>query len=163
MNSRIVIALLCAGAIAFACGPRPHESEASPPLATVTPPARTSKVELPAELTAGIASSLSLNVTDDVELRLHVTNTSDKKLELTFPSGQTHDFYVLDSAGREVWRWSEGRLFTQALQKKLLDAGATVSYGEEWPEAATAGTYTAVAVLKSTSHPVERKVEFTLK
>ena len=159
MNSRIVIALLCAGAVAFACGPRTHESEASPSpadRATTTSSTNTAAPE--------IASSLALSVGDDVELRLHVTNQSAKKLELTFPSGQTHDFYVLDAAGREVWRWSEGKLFTQSLQKKLLDAGSTVSYAEEWDAPAASGaTYTAVAVLNSSSHPVEKRVEFTLR
>jgi hypothetical protein len=158
MNSRIVIALLCAGAVAFACGPRPHESEASP-----GPAGRGSSASASA-VGPDIASSLSLSVSEDVEFRLHVTNRSPKKLELTFPDGQTHDFYVLDTTGREVWRWSEGKLFTQSLQKKLLDAGSTVSYSEEWDATATSGaTYTAVAVLNSSSHPVEKRVEFTLR
>ena len=158
MNSRIVIALLCAGAIAFACVPRPNESVASP----AQPPA--ARESSPSAFAPDIASSLALSVTDEVELELYVTNSSTKKLELTFPSGQTHDFYVLDSAGREVWRWSSGKLFTQSVQKKLLDAGATVSYSEEWDAPVAAGaTYTAVAVLNSSSHPVEKRVEFTVR
>jgi hypothetical protein len=157
MNPRIVIALLCAGALVFACGPRPNESEASPAPSLDTPTGIQS-------ISGDIASSLSLGVGDEVELRLHVTNSSEKKLELTFPSGQTHDFYVLDAAGREVWRWSKGKLFTQSLQKKLLDAGSTVSWSEEWDAPTdSAATYTAVAVLHSSSHPIEKRVEFTVR
>jgi len=154
----IAIALLCAGAIAFACGPRPRESEASP-----APVKRPPTTERTTPLSTEIASSFSLSVASDVELRLHVTNSSTKRLELTFPSGQTHDFYVLDSTGREVWRWSKGRMFTQALQKKLLESGSTMAYSEAWDAPDTGGTFTAVADLRSTSHPVEKRVEFTLQ
>ena len=62
-----------------------------------------------------------------MSLSLHVTNVADHSLELDFPNGQTHDFVVFDSAGREVWRWSTGRMFTQALQNKLLSSSETVT------------------------------------
>jgi hypothetical protein len=52
-------------------------------------------------------------------------------------------------------------LFTQALQKKLVDAGGTITYSDRWAGPLTAGTYTAVAVLKSSSHPTEQRVEFS--
>ena len=41
-------------------------------------------------------------------------------VELDFPDGQTHDFVVLDAAGSEVWRWSDGRMFTQAHAEQVL-------------------------------------------
>ena len=152
MHSRLIIALLTAGGIAFACGPRPSESEAaSAPAAPVRRPANA----------PALATTLELSVTDGVDLRLHVTNTSGKKIEMTFPTGQTHDFYILDASGREVWRWSTGRMFTQGVQKKLVDGGATLSYADRWAGPLAGGTYTAVAVLLSTSHPTEQRVEFS--
>jgi hypothetical protein len=96
-----------------------------------------------------------------VELRLHVTNTSGKKIEMSFPTGQTHDFYIVDATGREVWRWSTGRMFTQGVQKKLVDGGSTLSFADRWTGPVSGGTYTAVAVLKSDSHPTEQRVEFS--
>ena len=152
MHSRLIIALLTAGGIAFACGPRPSESEAaSAPAAPARRPANA----------PALATTLELSVTDGVDLRLHVTNTSGKKIEMTFPTGQTHDFYILDASGREVWRWSTGRMFTQGVQKKLVDAGATVSFADHWVGPLAGGTYTAVAVLLSSSHPTEQRVEFS--
>ena len=108
-----------------------------------------------------LATTLELSVTDGVDLRLHVTNTSGRKIEMTFPTGQTHDFYILDASGREVWRWSTGRMFTQGVQKKLVDGGTTLSYADRWAGPLAGGTYTAVAVLLSTSHPTEQRVEFS--
>ena len=151
MQSRLIIALLTAGGIAFACGPRPSESEAASAPASARRPATA----------AALATTLELSVAEGVDLRLHVTNTSGKKIEMTFATGQTHDFYVLDANGGEVWRWSTGRMFTQGVQKRLVDAGATVSFSDRWVGPLAAGPYTAVAVLMSSSHPTEQRVEFT--
>ena len=153
MQSRLIIALLTAGGIAFACGPRQSESEAaSRPAAPVARPS----ANAPA-----LATTLELSVAEGVDLRLHVTNTSGKRIEMTFPTGLTHDFYILDASGREVWRWSAGRVFTQGVQKKLVDSGATMSFADRWVGPLAGGTYTAVAVLLSSSHPTEQRLEFT--
>ena len=95
MQSRLILTLLTAGGIAFACGPRQSESEAASAPAVPT--------RLPANAPA-LATTLELSVGEGVDLRLHVTNTSGKKIEMTFPTGLTHDFYILDASGREVWR-----------------------------------------------------------
>ena len=152
MQSRFVIALLAAGGITFACGPRPFESEAASASAPIVKPRPGGP---------SLATTLELSVSSTVDLRLHVTNGTSKKIELTFPNGQTHDFYIIDASGREVWRWSRGRMFTQSVQNKLIDAGGTVSYADSWTGPLPAGTYTAVAVLLSSSHPTEQRVEFT--
>jgi len=152
MQSRFVVALLAAGGIAFACGPRPFESEAASASAPMT---------RPRPGTPGLATTLELSVSSSVDLRLHITNGTAKAVELTFPSGQTHDFYILDDAGREVWRWSAGRMFTQSVQNRLIDAGATVTFSDHWSGPLAPGNYTAVAVLRSTSHPTEQRVEFS--
>ncbi|MFN8570756.1 MAG: BsuPI-related putative proteinase inhibitor [Gemmatimonadaceae bacterium] len=109
-----------------------------------------------------MASSLDVAVGDQVEFVLHVTNKAQKRLELTFPSGQTYDVTVLDSLGREVWRWSEGRMFTQALQNKVLEADETMSVQAEWQPATLKGSFVAVASLRSENHPLERRVPFSL-
>ena len=152
MQSRFAIALLAAGGIAFACGPRPFESEAAMASAPIAKPRPG---------TPALATTLELSVSNTVDLRLHITNGTSKKIELTFPSGQTHDFYIVDASGREVWRWSTGRMFTQSVQNKLIDAGGTVSYSDRLNVPLPSGEYTAVAVLLSSSHPTEQRVEFS--
>ena len=108
-----------------------------------------------------IATSLDVKVGEDVKFSFHVTNSSPKRVELRFPSGQTHDLIVLDAQGREVWRWSQGRMFTQAMQNKVLASNDTLTFTETWhPE--HAGTYTAVASLLSQNFPTEQRAEFSL-
>ena len=154
MNTRLVVPLLCAAAIAFACGPRAVSSTPAD-----APPAATQPRESDAP---PLASSLDISVRDGVKLAFHATNRGGRRVELVFPSGQTHDFAILDSSGSEVWRWSNGRLFTQALQNRVLAPGETLTYEERWAPGDRRGTFVAVATLRSSSHPVETRVEFTL-
>jgi hypothetical protein len=59
-----------------------------------------------------------------IRLRLTLRNPSEHEVALSFTSGRTHDAVVVDRAGREVWRWSEGRQFTQVLSEIQLRPGA---------------------------------------
>ena len=162
MKSSYLVPLLCAAAIAFACGPRPHSGEAAATATAATPAVPKSSATRGAHAPS-IASSLDVSVKEGVGFVFHVTNNSSKAIELRFPSGQTHDFVVVDAAGREVWRWSDERMFTQALRNTVLDAGETKSYDGQWFTAAPIrGTFTAVATLKSSNHPIETRVEFTV-
>ena len=110
---------------------------------------------------AGVASSLDVRVSDKVQFALRVVNEGDKKVELNFPSGMTHDIAVLDETGRQVWRWSDGRLFTAAYQNKVLRSDDTLSFSEAWRSPAP-GRYVAVARLVSQNYPMEQRVEFAI-
>lgn len=152
MHTRFVASLLCLAAAAYACGPRPRSDPAA---ATATVPTR-----MPNE--PALASSLDVSVSGSVRFALHVTNATGRRLELNFPSGQTHDFAVLDASGREVWRWGADRMFTQALQNKLVDSRETLTFEETWQPGSARGSFTAIGTLRSDNYPVETRVEFTL-
>lgn len=148
MQPRSTPLLVALFALATACGPRSRSAEpAAQKRAAGGPP---------------VASSLDVQLTDDVRFAFHVTNNAAKRLELTFPSGLTHDIVVLDEAGREVWRWSEGRMFTQTLQNHVLETDETVSYSANWHPASQHGSFIAVASLHSENYPIEQRVRFTL-
>jgi hypothetical protein len=99
-----------------------------------------------------------------MRLALHVVNTSKKRLELTFPSGQTHDFVILDSVGREVWRWGSGRMFTQSLRNKLLAGGESIELEESvGPLTLAPGRYTVRGTLVSQNYPVIEETDLTVQ
>jgi len=150
MQSRsLVVALLSlVTASTTACGPRSRAAEPAAAKRVVGGPP--------------IASSLDVQLRDAVSFAFHVTNNATKRLELTFPNGLTHDLVILDDAGREVWRWSEGRMFTQTLQNHVLETNETVSYAAVWSPAEHHGAFTAVALLNSENYPIEQRVRFTL-
>jgi len=162
MNSRLIIPLLVIGALAFACGPRPNEASTPTVTAAKAPSPAPKRRRAPSEAT--IEPRIMVRTVDGVvHVRFLVANAGEKKAELSFPSGQTHDIAVLDERGREVWRWSDGRLFTQALQTKTLGGGDTVAYDESWtPPRAAPGHYTIVATLNSSNYPLEQRAELVL-
>jgi hypothetical protein len=169
MSSRSLILLLLVAAVVFACGPRAH-GEATPskdsaialqtgaPAPTVSARARTTDAK------ATVQAQLYVRATESsVRLALHVINTGKKRVELTFPSGQTYDFVILDSLDREVWRWGKGRMFTQALRNKLLAGGETFDVEETFRSSSLApGRYTAKGTLTSQNYPLVQRAEFTI-
>ncbi len=90
-------------------------------------------------------------------------NNTRKNIELTFPTGQTHDFVILDSAGREMWRWGSGRMFTQTLRNKLLGGGEALEMEETMNrKPLPPGRYTAKAFLTSANYPLVQEAAFTV-
>jgi len=55
---------------------------------------------------------------------------------------------------------SDGRMFTQSLQNRVLEANETLTYEAKWKPASMHGTYVAVASLMSENHPLEQRIEF---
>src|SRR5439155_27036806 len=110
-----------------------------------------------------LTTTLDIAQRDDaVPYQLRVTTTTAKRVGLNFASGQAYDFIVVDAAGREVWRWAEGRIFTQSVQNKLLGKGEGLTINAKWAPAKT-GKYAAIAVLRSTNYPLQERVEFERK
>jgi hypothetical protein len=148
MNGRGSFVLLVIAVLAFACTrSRTNESLSS---------SKSSH-----KRGAAVASSLDVRVDDAVHFALRVRNDGDRKVELNFPSGMTHDIAVLDERGRQVWRWSDGRLFTAAYQNRVLRSDDTLSFSESW-HAPAPGNYTAVARLVSQNYPQEQRVTFAV-
>ena len=171
MNTRLIIASLCAGALAFACGPR-SQSEAPEAMATaqrtqrvalLEPTTRASRATTPPS-EVKLDTRFTVDVADQtVRFALDVRNVGKKHAEVNFPNGQSYDFVVVDSVGREVWHWSASRMFTQSLQNKQLGAGEAMEVHEAWQPPAAAGRYVAIATLKSSNYPVEQRAEFVVK
>jgi len=154
MDNRLILPLLCAASVAFAAAPFSHNET---PIAT----ARHS-----AEKTAPIVTTFDItrpkDDADKLRFTLSVRNNTSKMLELRFPDGQTHDFVVKDFAGKEVWRWSEGRMFTSAMRSETLKGKGETAFEESWNSKGQHGAFTAVAVLRSNNFPVETSVQFML-
>ena len=155
MKGRITFGLLCAAVLAFACGPRASTGDSAGAIRTSR--ARSSVPNGPA-----LVSRLVVVVKNGVAMDFRVMNAGTKRLEVNFASGQTHEVVVVDSLGREVFRWSKGRMFTQSLQNKVLHASDALDYDAVWQHA-PAGKYTAIATLASENFPMEQRAEFVVR
>ena len=178
MKTRALITLLCAGAAGLVWSPRAHSEASYPALQTRGRSAQDSAPTLRAgqaikqqgrptrgrrSMDGKLVPSLNVvRVGEQVRFSFNVANPGTRRLEVKFPSGQTHDIVVLDSAGKELWRWAEGRMFTEARQYRSISGGDSLLLEDGWDRPAARGKLVAVATLKSTNYPMEHRVEFTL-
>ena len=185
MITRILIPLLLVGAVALACGSRSHSDAAATPTdqsvrqtgtPTATPSATHSLTPIaasaptvakhagtPPQLAPLKSAFIVRAEARAIHFSLDLTNASKKNFELEFPSGQEYDFTVLDSSGREVYRWGKERMFTQSLQNHILGGGETMRFEERADKALPNGSYVAVATLRSSNYPVLERVPFQLR
>lgn len=159
MTRRSITWILCIAAIALACGP--HARHGDGDAHASVPSSRSVEARSPHD-TSLVASAKVAVGSSDVKFALQITNLAPHAVELNFPNGQTHEFVVVDTLGREIWRSSTGKMFTQALQNRNVDANETLSFRDEWDPQGYHGRYTALAKLRSSNHPVEERVDFVL-
>lgn len=100
-----------------------------------------------------------VKVGQNVRFTFRLVNNAGREKELTFPSGQRYDFWTTEGV-REAWRWSEGRVFVQAVTRDVISAQGGVTFAESWvPE--RRGTYVAHGRL--TARGYERELTGTVE
>lgn len=80
---------------------------------------------------------------ETLRMQMQVKNLGPEPVVLQFMTGQTYDFTVHNAEGGLVWRWSQGRMFTQMLQSRTVKPGEGYTLTEEWviPETLPPGFY----------------------
>ena len=174
MNLRHAFTLVLVGTLAYACGPQSRSQAASEKKVTRSGPVLASMGGAAVRSTNAVEKTLKSGSTplatsfdvalegEDVRFSYRVVNASAKTVEVNFASGQAYDFVVVDSVGREVWRWSSDRIFTQSVRNKLLGKGEAITASEKWSPSKT-GKWTAIAQLTSSNFPMQEKVAFERK
>lgn len=112
-------------------------------------------------LTLSVAFDEPLRTGHPVTWRLEVENRGHETVALRFSSGKDGDV-ALHQGDREVYRWSAGRLFSQALREVPLSPAATHTFRLEDPGLTLpAGSYELIGELASdpTIPPVRRAVQ----
>lgn len=102
-----------------------------------------------------------LTVTVDsaaVEFVFTVRNENTEAVDLEFRSGKMTDVAV-SKAGVEVWSWSEGQMFTQAIQTETLGPGKSFTHEMIWNDPPR-GEYTAAASLEATNATLVKRATF---
>jgi len=94
------------------------------------------------------------SVEEEVRISVTVTNRGMNPVELIFMSAQRYDFIVVKD-DREVWRWSNNKMFAMVLESLLLKSGEKQTYMETWePKCITSGEYEVIGTV--TSRPAHR-------
>jgi len=90
-------------------------------------------------------ATLDVDADGTVVFTFRVTNRGEQPAELTFRSGRDGDVAV-SRDGEEVWRWSDGRMFTQQIRHETLSPGDETTAEGRWSDP-PAGRYTVGATL----------------
>ena len=98
-----------------------------------------------------------------IKLRLLVRNDSAEPIELTFPTSQVYDFRLLDSEGRKVWQWSDGKAFLMAITRRAFQPGQQQTIEEtldpaDLADRLTPGVYYAEGELRRNARSYREKL-----
>jgi Intracellular proteinase inhibitor len=81
----------------------------------------------------------SLDMVVDVEvldrqakIAITLTNHTNELKKLEFPTSQKYEIIITDENNREVYRFSEGKMFTQAFEYALIKQGESIKWEEIW-------------------------------
>lgn len=111
-----------------------------------------------------------------VDFELLIKNNEEAPLHFEFPTSQYYEITVTDRSGNEVYRYSKGRFFLQALQNLKIEPHQTYRKVESWDykvngKRVPAGQYTVTATLLprklndkpfSNNQTLVSKMKFTL-
>lgn len=67
---------------------------------------------------------------DSIEMKLNITNNSQKDIILNHSSGQKFDFALLDADRNVIYRWSADKMFTMALTSTKIEPGKTLGFSD---------------------------------
>lgn len=67
---------------------------------------------------------------NELLVQMTVTNQQETKSTLDFASGQLYEMVLTDSNGEEVYRFSEGRMFSMAIVQEAFEAGESKTFEE---------------------------------
>ncbi len=119
------------------------------------------------ELTFGVSLTTdksSYAVGERIVIELIVFNRTAEDLIFDFRNAQKFDFIIEDAAGTRVWRWSDGRMFTQALGEEILGPGREeVVYTETYTEPLQRGGYKVIGALVSTNRPLSASLAIPIE
>jgi len=69
---------------------------------------------------------------DHTQVKLLLHNLEDQPLSLTFPSSQQFEVIIKRASGEELYRYSKGKMFSQALTSVSLQPGETKTWEVAW-------------------------------
>lgn len=109
-----------------------------------------------------LESHLEVAVGDVVEFDFAVRNVGSEPIGLTFSTGRIADVVVIDAETESpIWRWSDDRMFTQVVQRRVLGPDDTIEQAFTWTEPEP-GTYVAEARLDADVQITDR-TSFTVE
>ena len=77
---------------------------------------------------------------ETITMILTIRNRTETQQALTLPSAQTYDCAVSTAAGKEIWRWSKGRMFAQVVTEMTFSPGESRTFKVIWDRSRSDGS-----------------------
>jgi len=107
----------------------------------------------------------SYSIGETVLISMKLINHGTENISLTFFSGKTSDFKVLNEQGEQVCLWSYNKVFIAVLRTITIHPGEVLSYNMTWDQkdnngnSVPAGTYTIIGYISEYSDTVSIKIQ----
>ncbi|WP_254862211.1 BsuPI-related putative proteinase inhibitor [Halovivax gelatinilyticus] len=97
---------------------------------------------------------------DGITFTLVVTNEGDEPITARFSNGCRVDVAVTDDGG-EIWRYTDGRMFTQVLGEETFEPGESRRFDVQWRDPEP-GSYAADGELTAQNRTCTATTEFSV-
>jgi hypothetical protein len=99
-----------------------------------------------------------------IQVSLEVSNKSQVAIHLSFPTSQRYDLSLEDETGKEIWRWSQGRLFLQMMGEEVLKPSTDgPRFRETIAAPAIPGSYKLSAWISSKDRPLKATISLRVR
>jgi Intracellular proteinase inhibitor len=94
-----------------------------------------------------------------IQFIITLKNNTNEMKKVEFPTSQKYEIIIKNKNDKEVYRYSKGKMFTQAIETALIKSGESMEWEEVWEHSSLApGEYTAEITILA-PHTVELKKE----
>lgn len=104
-------------------------------------------------------------VEEEFEVEIRVKNNSEEKKELNFNTGQRFDIIVLGTKEELLYRWSDDKMFTQALGSLVLEPEEEKAYNAQviLPNEINPGDYKILGMITAEDEIFSQTKTITIK
>lgn len=130
----VLLAQACDGDDGTATPTPPRES----PTVAPSPPSALCPI-IDGQVVQGVVAVLDLKDTtfaagEPVEMTMKLINCANSAVKRVYSTEQRYDFSVRVADGDEVWRWSDGKTFSDQQSEVTLESGQEVTTVETWDQ-----------------------------
>lgn len=111
-----------------------------------------------------MTDKMNYSVGEPIIIALKIFNYTEEEIIFHFNTGQRYDFIIEDGKGKEVWRWSEDRMFAMMLGEEVLGpTNPEVIYTVEYKGKLNPGYYKVTGVFIAQDRPMSGNVVIIVK
>lgn len=111
-----------------------------------------------------MTDKMSYSVGEPIIMTLKIFNYIEEDITFHFNTSQKYDFIIEDGEGKEVWRWSEDRMFAMMLGEEVLGpTNPEVTYIGEYTNNLSPGYYKITGIFVAQDRPMSGNVVIIVK